>query len=42
MSDEEDKKPGGHTLTDHIYGQNLAHEHDEYSDHDHDHDDYDE
>jgi ethanolamine utilization protein EutA len=40
MSDEEDKKPGGHTLTDHIYGQNLAHEHDEYSDHDHDHDDY--
>src|SRR6185437_4563378 len=40
MSDEEDKKPGGHTLRDHIYGQNLAHEHDEYSDHDHDHDDY--
>jgi ethanolamine utilization protein EutA len=38
MSDAEDKKPGGHTLADHIYGQNLAHIHDEYTDHDHDHD----
>ena len=41
MSDEEEKKPGGHTLTDHLYGQNLAHEHDEYSDHDHDHFEFD-
>ena len=36
MSDEEDKKPG-HTLTDHLYGQDLAHEHDGDADHDHDH-----
>ena len=41
MSDTEDKnekKPGGHTLADHGYGQNLVHVHDEDSDHDHDHD----
>jgi len=44
MSDAEEKerksekKPGGHTLADHLYGQNVVHEHDEYSDHDHDHD----
>jgi ethanolamine utilization protein EutA len=40
MPDAEDKqkKPTGHTLADHVYGQNLVHEHDEYSDHDHDHD----
>lgn len=41
MSDAEDKKdnkPEGHTLADHLYGQNIVHEHDEYSDHDHDHD----
>jgi len=45
MADAEDKKeknPGGHTLTDHLYGQNIVHEHDDDSDHDHDHDhDYD-
>lgn len=42
MSDQEDKKPGGHTLSDHLYGQNIVHEHDDDSDHDHDHDhDYD-
>ena len=44
MSDAEEKdqkeeqKPAGHTLADHLYGQNIVHEHDEYSDHDHDHD----
>jgi ethanolamine utilization protein EutA len=41
MSDAEEKdekKPSGHTLVDHLYGQNIVHEHDEYSDHDHDHD----
>ena len=38
MSDQEDKKPGGHTLSDHLYGQNIVHEHDDDSDHDHDHD----
>jgi len=39
MSDpEEDKKKGGHTLADHLYGQNIVHAHDEDSDHDHDHD----
>jgi ethanolamine utilization protein EutA (predicted chaperonin) len=38
MSDQEDKKPGGHTLGDHLYGQNIVHEHDDDSDHDHDHD----
>jgi ethanolamine utilization protein EutA len=36
--DKNEKKPGGHTLSDHIYGQNLVHEHGEDSDHDHDHD----
>src|SRR5947207_3119193 len=42
MADAEDKKPaGGHTLTDHLYGENLVHEHDEYSDHHHDHFDFD-
>ena len=38
MSDPEDKKTGGHTLADHLYGQNIVHEHGEDSDHDHDHD----
>jgi ethanolamine utilization protein EutA len=41
MSDAEEKdekEPSGHTLADHLYGQNIVHEHDEYSDHDHDHD----
>src|SRR5215467_1263099 len=39
---EEDKKPqGGHSLTDHLYGENIVHEHDEYSDHDHDHFEFD-
>jgi ethanolamine utilization protein EutA len=44
MADAEDKEEkkektrAGHTLVDHLYGQNIVHEHDEYSDHDHDHD----
>jgi ethanolamine utilization protein EutA len=41
MSDSEEKKdskPGSHTLADHLYGQNLVHEHGEDTDHDHDHD----
>jgi len=42
MADDEDKKPQGHNLTDHLYGQNIVHEHDEYSDHDHDHFEFDE
>src|SRR5580698_10767075 len=41
MSDAEDKKdkqPSGHSLTDHLYGQNIVHVHDGDTDHDHDHD----
>src|SRR5271154_4587475 len=38
MSDPEGKKKESHTLTDHLYGQNIVHEHGEDSDHDHDHD----
>jgi ethanolamine utilization protein EutA (predicted chaperonin) len=38
MADAEDKKPAtGHNLSDHLYGENIVHEHDEYTDHDHDH-----
>src|SRR6202167_2250836 len=36
--DKKEKKPGGHTLTDHLYGQNIVHVHGDDSDHDHDHD----
>src|SRR6266850_3913447 len=43
MADADDKKPlGGHSLNDHLYGENIVHEHDEYSDHDHDHFEFDE
>src|SRR6201996_3298702 len=38
MSDPEDNKKAAHTLADHLYGQNIVHEHGEDSDHDHDHD----
>src|ERR1700733_3832700 len=38
MPDPEDKKKDGHTLADHLYGQNIVHVHGEDSDHDHDHD----
>src|SRR5438309_10002604 len=42
MAEAEDGKPsGGHNLADHLYGENIVHEHDEYSDHDHDHFDLD-
>src|SRR5207237_8655302 len=41
MAEAEDKKSGGHNLADHLLGENLAHEHDEYSDHDHDHFEFD-
>src|SRR5499426_3426050 len=42
MADGEDKKPqGGHSLADHLYGENVVHEHDEYTDHDHDHFEFD-
>src|SRR5258705_2930378 len=42
MADADDKKPlGGHSLNDHLYGENIVHEHDEYSDHDHDHFEFD-
>src|SRR5437764_4190088 len=41
MAEAEDKKPGGHNLADHLLGENLAHEHDEYTDHDHDHFEFD-
>src|SRR5580698_5755405 len=38
MSDSEENKNKGHTLTDHLYGKNIVHQHDGDSDHDHDHD----
>jgi ethanolamine utilization protein EutA len=38
MSDPEEKKKEGHTLSDHLYGQNIVHVHDGDSNHDHDHD----
>src|SRR5258705_6832529 len=42
MADADDKTPtGGHNLADHLLGENLAHEHDEYTDHDHDHFEFD-
>ena len=37
MADDENKKPG-HTLTDHLYGRDVVHAHDDDTDHDHDHD----
>src|ERR1700730_10440468 len=36
MADSENKKPG-HTLADHLLGQDLVHDHDGDADHDHDH-----
>src|SRR5262249_4516666 len=41
MAEAEDKNPQGHSLNDHLYGENIVHEHDEYSDHDHDHFEFD-
>jgi ethanolamine utilization protein EutA len=37
MADDENKKTG-HTLTDHLYGRDVVHAHDDDTDHDHDHD----
>src|SRR5258707_3994049 len=42
MTDDDKTQPGGHSLNDHLYGENIVHEHDEYSDHDHDHFEFDE
>ena len=36
MPADEPKKPTGHTVADHLYGQDLMHEHEDDSDHDHD------
>src|SRR5262245_48630069 len=36
MPADEPKKPTEHTVADHLYGQDLMHEHGEDSDHDHD------
>jgi ethanolamine utilization protein EutA len=33
---DEKEKTSGHTISDHLYGQNLAHEHGDDADHDHD------
>src|SRR5882757_291352 len=41
MADDDKTQPGGHNLTDHLYGENIVHVHDEYSDHDHDHFEFD-
>jgi ethanolamine utilization protein EutA len=38
MAEENNEKKPSHTLADHLYGQDVVHEHDEFSDHDHDHD----
>ena len=40
MADDDDKKQG-HTLTDHVLGQDFVHEHDGDADHDHDHFEFD-
>jgi ethanolamine utilization protein EutA len=39
--DRDASKSTSHSLTDHTFGQVLAHDHDELSDHDHDHDEFD-
>src|SRR5258708_39177732 len=36
MPPADDPKLKGHTLTDHVYGIDLAHTHDGHADHDHD------
>jgi ethanolamine utilization protein EutA len=36
MAEDEKQAASGHNLTDHMYGQILAHEHDGFADHDHD------
>ncbi len=39
--DKNDQKPAGHSLADHMLGDNFSHEHDDTSDHDHDHFEFD-
>src|SRR5712672_1653393 len=41
MADDDKTQPSGHNLTDHLFGENIVHVHDEYSDHDHDHFEFD-
>src|SRR5579862_3991687 len=41
MADAEDKKPEGHSLADHILGENFTHDHEGVADHDHDHFEFD-
>ena len=36
MPADEPNKPTGHTVADHLYGQDLMHVHDGDADHDHD------
>ncbi len=38
MAEGESKKPGSHTLADHLYGRDVVHAHADDSDHDHDFD----
>jgi len=38
MPDSDEKKQPAHTLSDHLYGAGLIHEHGDDADHDHDHD----
>src|SRR5256885_17192213 len=40
-SDDTDDSKKGHTLADHLLGQNFVHDHDGDADHDHDHFDFD-
>src|SRR5437588_12993606 len=44
-NDKDDKNrtsdPGGHSLADHVYGENFTHEHEGVADHDHDHFEFD-
>jgi len=41
MADADDKKTEGHSLSDHILGENFTHDHEGVSDHDHDHFEFD-
>ena len=41
MTDEDDARKSGHSLNDHLLGENFVHQHDGVADHDHDHFDFD-
>jgi ethanolamine utilization protein EutA len=41
MADSDDKKTEGHSLSDHILGEDFTHDHEGVSDHDHDHFEFD-